>query len=385
MNNSIIRWCSVVVLGLSFFSAHAEISVSRKFQTHPLNQAVNIQAGGYWVWPLPGRAIGDTYHVRIDAENQVWRDISAFVVDEQNLQLFTAGRQFLAKGRTKGITPFEFGAARIRAGQLYLVIDNRYSLLTTKKPRISVTMTTQLAEEQAQKLEEFLGTMYSGIHKTLDLPDFDVRMEPCNQVNAFSERDTGNITLCSEFLSMYENKPSILIWTLLHEIGHTALGLWGIPGNDNEDIADEFATAMLLRSKDGPRMAMEAMESFQDSNPYAEAQHVIQRGDRHSLSIQRMRNIHAWLLEPVQVTTKWNNLLYPHMTEEALRAIVAKPEPYDNQQLAREQLESRFSSTKVTSSVTSSAELISSPVPGCSKDTDCKGERICERGACVNP
>lgn len=27
----------------------------------------------------------------------------------------------------------------------------------------------------------------------------------------------------------------------------------------------------------------------------------------------------------------------------------------------------------------------SEPVPGCSKDTDCKGNRICERGACVEP
>jgi hypothetical protein len=146
-------------------------------------------------------------------------------------------------------------------------------------------------------------------------------------------------------------------------------------------MADEFATALLLSSKDGSRIVMQAMEFFRDSNPNAEAQHTIRNGDRHSLSIQRVRNVQGWLLEPVRVTTKWNNLLYPHMTDWNLQEIIAKPSAYGNQQLAREQLASRSSSTKVTAV----AEQTTGPFLGCSKDTDCKGERICERGACVNP
>ena len=376
-----IAWLLAAVLSASSFSAQAEISVSRTFQTQPLNQAVNVQAGGYWIWPLPGQATGDAYLVRVDSENQVWRDISAFVVDDQNLRLFKAGAPFHAAGRTKGLTPFEFRALRSSPKQLYLVIDNRYSLMTTKLARISVTLTTRLNEEQAEKLETVLGNMYTVAHKLFELPGFDVRVKPCNSVNASSERDTGHITLCSEFVSMYANKPATFTWVFLHELGHTALGLWGIPGNDNEDMADEFATALLLRSKDGPRMVMQAMEFFRDSNPNAEALHTIRNGDRHSLSIQRVRNVQGWLLEPVRVTTKWNNLLYPHMTETSLEEIIAKPSAYDNQQLAREQLASRATESEVTAAV----EPVSGPFLGCSKDTDCKGERICERGACINP
>lgn len=376
-----ITWFLAVVLTLSAFPARAEITVSRTFKTQPLNQAVNVQAGGISVWPLPGATAGDSFHVRVDSENQVWRDISAYVVDDMNLRLLKAGVQFRGAGMTKGITPFEFEAIRSSSEQLYLVIDNRYSLMTTKLARISVTLTTQLNDDQASKLEHTLGTLYSVAHKIFDLPEFNVRVTPCNEVNAYSERDTGNITICSEFVSAYSNKPSILTWTFMHELGHTALGLWGIPGSENEDMADEFATALLLRATDGPRMVMQAMEFFQSSNPYAEAQNMIQRGDRHSLSIQRVRNVQGWLLEPVRVTTKWNNLLYPHMTEEALQGIASRPGPYDNQQLAREQLASRSSATKVTA-VTEQAP---GPFLGCSKDTDCKGTRICERGACVNP
>lgn len=376
-----ITWLLAAVLTLSIFSAQAEISVSRTFQTQPLNQAVNVQAGGYWIWPLPGQTAGDSYLVRVDSENQVWRDISAYVVDDLNLQLFKAGVQFRAAGRPKGLTPFEFGAVRSGTEQLYLVIDNRYSLMTTKLARISVTLTTKLDEDQAMRLQNALGGLYSLAHKIFDLPDFNVRVTPCNSVNAYSERDSGNITICSEFVSAYANNPSIFMWVFMHELGHTALDLWGIPGSENEDMADEFATALMLRSKDGPRMVMQAMEFFRDSNPNAEAQNMIQRGDRHSLSIQRVRNVQGWLLEPVRVTTKWNNLLYPHMTEEALQGIVSKPAPYDNQQLAREQLASRSSSAKVTAV----SEQTTGPFLGCSKDTDCKGARICERGACVNP
>lgn len=376
-----ITWCLAVVLTLSAFPLRAEISVSRQFQTHPLNQAVNVPAGGYWVWPLPGRTAGDSYVVRVAADNEVWKDISAFVVDEQNLQLFKAGRQYRGFGKTQGIAPFEINATRPGAAQLYLLINNQYSLLVTKKVRLSVTMTTKLSEEDAREIEGFLAKMYTGIHELLDLPDFDVRVAPCNSVNAYSAEDSGNITLCSEFWSKYQDKPPVLVWVFFHELGHTALDLWGIPGNDNEDIADEFATALSLYIKDGPRLVMGAMDFFEGHDVKAEAQQMIERGDRHSLSSQRIRNVHSWLLQPVRVTEKWNNLLYPHMTEKSLKEIIAKPGPYSNVQLAHEQLAIR---SKIAN-VTAAKEPILSPIAGCSKDTDCKGERICERGACVNP
>lgn len=376
----ILRYFSVVV-ALAIFSAHADVSVSREFQTHPINQAVDVGAGQYWVWSFPKGARGDTFRVLVDAENELWKDISAFVVDDQGLVQFKAGAQFRAVGRSKEKTPFEFSGTRIGAEQLYLVIDNRYSLLTTKKARISVTLTNQLTEEKARVFERFLGELYSGIKGILILPDFELRMLPCNDVNAMSERDTGNITLCSEFLSMYMDKPNVITWIFLHELGHSALSLWGIPGDDNEDLADEFATAILLRAKNGSRNVMKAMDFFKGKNPNIEAQNVIQYGDRHSLSVQRMRNVHAWLLEPVRLTAKWNNLLYPHMTEGALKSIVAKPGPYDNVQLAREQLEKRVPSE----SMKDTSEPIQSVVFGCAKDTDCKGNRECEGGYCVEP
>jgi hypothetical protein len=376
-----LTWCLAAVLALSAFPLRAEISVSRQFQTHPLNQAVNVPAGGYWVWPLPGRSAGDSYVVRVAADNEVWKDISAFVVDERNLQLFKAGRQYRGFGQTQGIAPFEFNVTRPGTEQLYLLINNRYSLLVTKRVRLSVSMTTKLSEEEAHRIEGFLENMYTGTHELLQLPDFDVRVAPCNSINAYSAEDSGDITLCSEFWSKYQDKPSVLVWVFFHELGHTALDLWGIPGNDNEDIADEFATALSLYIKDGPRLVMGAMEFFEGNDVKTEAQLMVERGDRHSLSSQRIRNVNSWLLQPVRVTEKWNNLLYPHMTEKSLKDIIAKPGPYSNVQLASEQLATRAK----TANVTAANAPILSPIAGCTKDTDCKGERICEHGACVNP
>jgi hypothetical protein len=327
--------------------ATAQIEVSRTFQTQPLNQAVDVQAGSYWIWPLPGSASGDSYKVEVNSENKLWRDISAFIVDGQNLELFKAGGQFRGVGVTRGNTPFSFAATRPTTEQLYLVIDNRYSLLTTKKARVAVTMTTHLTDEQAEKLENVLNMMYTGVRKLLILPEFNVRVVPCNMVNAYSDRDTGNITLCSEIVSTCANNPPALIWIFLHELGHTALGLWGMPGSDNEDMADEFATDIAIRDKNGSQFVQAAMKFFQNANTSAEVQNMIQRGDRHSLSIQRIRNVTSWLLDPVRLTTKWNNLLYPHMTDDELRTIAVKPGPYENALLAREELDKRSSNTVV--------------------------------------
>ena len=372
-----------VGLGLSLVfavaSAHAEVSVSREFMSNALDRAVDVQAGSYRIWPLPGSDEVIAYRITVAAENQLFKDISAFVVDDRNLDLFKAHARFNAVGKIKGQTPFGFVAKRQPSEQLYLVIDNSYSLLTTKKARISVTLIGELNEDHAQHLQQALEGFYKGFKQVFVLPDFDLHVAPCNAVNAFSQQDTGNITLCSEFWSQYANNPAIIMWTLFHELGHTALALWNIPGNDNEDIADEFATTFLLYDKTGPRVIRQAMEFFQGRNASAEAENMIKRGDRHSLSIQRIRNVQAWLEEPLRVTSKWNNLLYPHMTESNLRTITTHPGPYDNVQLATDELAKR---AKLSGGSELHEPIVHSSLD-CTKETDCEGDRICELGACV--
>lgn len=363
--------------------SRAEVNVARTFSTHVFGEAVNVGAGQYWIYPLPGTIPGDVYQVGIGTGNAVWRDISAFVMDEENLDRFKAGMQFRAQGRSKGITPFQFEATRPGTDRLYLVLDNRYALFITKKASVAVKLSTQLPDGAAQDLEKRYSALYGKLKESFVFKDFDINVRPCGQVNATSAQKTGDITICTELLSQYANKPSVVIFVFAHEIGHTLLGLWGLPGADNEDMADEFASNLITQSKDGARIISESLDFFKDRNPYAEAKQTIEQGDRHSLSIQRIRNIRAHLEQPKALTGKWNRLLYPHLTESALNKIITSPDQFDDIALAKAELSKRSGNTEPP--VTTSTNTTSTSMGGCSKDTDCKGERICEQGQCIWP
>ena len=60
-----------------------------------------------------------------------------------------------------------------------------------------------------------------------------------------------NITLCAELVEEMASKNMVgaISFAYLHELAHTLMKQWGLPLWDNEDAADEFATAFLLIGK----------------------------------------------------------------------------------------------------------------------------------------
>lgn len=111
-----------------------------------------------------------------------------------------------------------------------------------------------------------------------------------------------------------------------------------MPGNNNEDIADEFATYMLMQTPSGPKLLDRSLEFWQANDSKSEADHIIKYGDRHSLSIQRIRNIKENLSNGKSFAARWNNLIYPHMTQEMLNQIISNPTPNSDIELARSTL-----------------------------------------------
>jgi len=100
---------------------------------------------------------------------------------------------------------------------------------------------------------------------------------------------------------------------------------------------------LLLNTGSGGHDAIkEWLSFFENRNPYLEAENMIRQGDRHSLSLQRIRNIRSNVSNAADLEKRWNKLLYPHMTDQALRLIVIKPTPYDDVALARTELEKRI-------------------------------------------
>jgi hypothetical protein len=143
-------------------------------------------------------------------------------------------------------------------------------------------------------------------------------------------------------LALTRNRGAFIA-ILLHEYGHSLLNKWGEPGSSEEDMADQFATAMLLRAGDNGRQLLQEWISYwtaRDSR--AEAVVQLQRGDTHTLSIQRARNIQAAINFPGDFVRRWNKMLYRHMTKDALGKIVAKPSKADDIDLAQEALRKKI-------------------------------------------
>lgn len=126
-----------------------------------------------------------------------------------------------------------------------------------------------------------------------------------------------------------------MLSVFLHEVGHSLLSLWGMPGNNNEDIADEFSTYVLMSGGPNGYQYLDAsLQFWQNRNSANEALNILQNGDRHSLSIQRMRNIKENMISGEAFIKRWNNLLYEHYTDNALNEVIKKPVPGADVELA---------------------------------------------------
>lgn len=305
-----------------------------------------VEPGSLQVIQLPSKGnIQDTYLIKINAANAIYKDITAYIVDQQNLSLYQNGYPFRGIGYQKAIAPFTIQGSTRTAGPKFLILDNRYAAIIAKKINISIEARFLLDLTEQQKIKDSFTQLYANLKDILIFPDFNIRVEPCGQVNAFSESfGTGDIHYCTEMISNLarSNNQGAFTAIFLHEVGHSLLGLWGIPGNNNEDIADEFSTYMLMSSgPSGYALLDRSLELWQNRDSRSEAEIMIQNGDRHSLSIQRVRNIKENMQMGVAFIKRWNKLIYQHTTDKALNKVINNPSFGDDIELAKTILEQR--------------------------------------------
>jgi hypothetical protein len=166
-------------------------------------------------------------------------------------------------------------------------------------------------------------------------PDFQVSVRHCGVVNAFSNP---NITLCAELLDELEAKGMMDAFTFvyLHELGHTLMKEWGLPLWDNEDAADEFATAFLLMANQ-QKIALTAAQWWSSEGvSKQDAVAKIWMDDRHSLSPQRARNIIHWINNAREIVPRWQHVFVPNMQTTSLESMLRNPEVSDKDSVKSE-------------------------------------------------
>lgn len=160
-----------------------------------------------------------------------------------------------------------------------------------------------------RQLKSVVESPILNLAKFYKLPKFKVAVTPCGTVNAFSNPD---ITVCSELISDLVEKDltNALYPILMHEMAHSLLNLWNLPGYDNEDIADEFSAAILARVS--PDSIKDFIKYLETEDSTTEAIIQLTQGSRHTISIQRARNMKSALSRIKQIEMRWDNLLKPY-------------------------------------------------------------------------
>lgn len=174
---------------------------------------------------------------------------------------------------------------------------------------ITVYRVGKRPESVTNKIKKIVENPVLSLEKFYALPRFKLAIKPCGIVNAYSGPD---ITICTElFADLYEkNAMDALEPIILHELAHTLLYLWGLPGYDNEDVADDFAAAFLAMH--APKHIDALIRWLEQKDSTTEAAMQLINGDKHTISIQRARNLKAKLRNPREITERWGRLLAPH-------------------------------------------------------------------------
>ncbi|MBI2748549.1 MAG: hypothetical protein HYX43_04195 [Burkholderiales bacterium] len=299
-----------------------------------------IAAQQYKLIPLGPWRAGDKLVIQVGARNAVFDDITACVLTEDEARSYQPRGG--CRGRVKTKTPFTLQWQIEGDAKYFLVLDNTFANFIKKTVGVDVKFQKILSQQEVARLAvHFEGTRAS-VERVFENADFNINVKPCGQSNAYSDNKTADITICSEIMSELQSNPGALAAILLHEYGHSLLNRWGEPGASEEDMADQFATVSLLRAGDqGRELLLQWIQFWERRDSRAEAQNQLVRGDTHTLSIQRARNIRQNMSFPEEFTRRWNKMLYRHMTKQALQQTITQPRKSDDIDLAQEALRAK--------------------------------------------
>ena len=225
-------------------------------------------------------------------------------------------------------------------GDYYLLLDNRASA----EPR-KVRLKVRASSGSRQGTAEITLTAFSESLKQLFVfQPFPIRVKRCGAPRAFA--GPSGIVLCAEYseqlartLGDRAKAADAVLFTLFHELGHVLLAQWRYPSFDNEEVADEFATAVMTMLGQRARVRAKA-EFFSKNASVADAISKLFRDDRHPVSAQRARNILRWADDPTLVR-KWQPVFVPHMQTAVLRRLLASPPAWADRELIARELTGR--------------------------------------------
>jgi len=210
------------------------------------------------------------------------------------------------------------------AGDYLLYFHNRSEKTCDFKGELNVSLTTAgdaSIEQQLRRLSDQLQTVFI-------MDAIDYQLVDCDSNNSYARGS--EVLLCRQHLeTLADNTPDkktaehLIFFTLMHETAHVLLTQWRYPFNNNEDVVDEFGVVLTrLMKRDA---AIEAQAGYFEKQPsQSEYEHILKNDDRHTLSVQRARNLRGWAADKT-LMARWMPFLIPHIRSDHLQALTATP------------------------------------------------------------
>jgi len=333
-------------------TTYSEVYVSDKFGSIPPPISINVKAGQILPLPLRVAKLNAEIRISVNSTQSSFDDVKLLVCN-------TAAKDKYLSGLTASCQNRSFSSQtnfilNVKGGEEYwLVFDNKGSLFTSKQITMQTYVLVDIAEEKRKEISKGLEKGLDNIFRYIESDEFDLNIVPCGVSNAFSTRDGGHVTMCSELLSdvTQKNIPHAFTGVFMHELGHTFLNLWGSPNFANEKTADEFAVALMFISENFPspegttddevspeEVVRDLIKYFESISNLSRETQAAMLGDQHALSIQRVNNFKSILVTPKSFIKRWNSEIYPHLTVVALQSIVEMPHVGADIELAKDLL-----------------------------------------------
>lgn len=271
---------------------------------------------------------------------------------------FRKSGQLLASCANAGTMQSTTGLLTIAPGKrgvYYAVILNgRYAKRTAIEASVKVQRPFKSSRmrqwpDALTALNEILHSKFKGFQFVWAISDCDGRE------NAFYSPAQKAIVLCTPIVDLLRQsgtEPSelgqTLLFVLLHEVGHGLLDQWKLPGNDNEEMADEMGAVLLLEFSEGGSIDIGSAVRFwqaQAAGSVNKAEVVAYLPDTHPLPIQRARKLATVAENYGDYALRWQRMYYNFVTTKTLESRARGVGAHADAKLARSILETRVDST----------------------------------------
>ena len=269
--------------------------------------------------------------------------VDVLVLDAYNFLRFPDISQSLFAGKIE--RELEVNIRPAASGDYYLVFLNRQKQGAAAKIELSLKVTSVVpAPISNETLQARMNGITGSLGKLFVYDGIHIQPSSCGFANLLAVEQT--VYLCMGYVTALRNSAddadkakSLLLFGLLHEIGHLLLQQWDMPFYGNEELADQFAT-VLAGMIGRPDSALAQADFF--------ASQVTSRNDRrnearvtHPGVGSRAANIRRWTHAGPEHLAAWMPFLMPHMQEGFLRQLLRSPTDWASVGAIEKELRSR--------------------------------------------